>query len=268
MNIFQIFFLALFGLFVVVGSFNIIIEPLYVFIFNKPLYVHCYPFPRKLTQSQRYILEQEFIFYRKLSDKRKRFFEHRMASFINKYQFIGKDDLVITDQILVLVSATSVMLTFGMRFYLIDVFDKIIIYPKPYFSTVNQEYQKGEFNPRMKALVFSWEDFQQGFQFEKDNLNLGLHEFAHALHFHGLKCNDQSSIVFSDTYVKIKEYLVQPNILNHLVASNYFRIYAYTNQMEFLAVVLEHFFETPQIFKKEFPELFEKVRLMINYNDK
>ena len=35
-----------------------------------------------------------------------------------------------------------------------------------------------------------------------------------------------------------------------------------------MAVVLEHFFETPHIFNKEFPELFEKVRTMINYNDK
>jgi hypothetical protein len=35
---------------------------------------------------------------------------------------------------------------FGMRHYLIDVFDKIIIYPQPLFSTITQEYHKGEFN--------------------------------------------------------------------------------------------------------------------------
>jgi Mlc titration factor MtfA (ptsG expression regulator) len=55
----------------------------------------------------------------------------------------------------VLIAATFVMLTFGMRHYLIDVFDKIIIYPQPYFSTI-KEYHKGEFNPGMKLLVFSW----------------------------------------------------------------------------------------------------------------
>jgi Mlc titration factor MtfA (ptsG expression regulator) len=52
-----------------------------------------------------------------------------------------------------------------------------------------------------------------------------------------------------------------------LVASNYFRFYAYTNQVEFLAVILEHFFETPQVFKKEFPELYSNVRDMINFKD-
>ncbi|WP_248905549.1 zinc-dependent peptidase [Flavobacterium sp. K5-23] len=203
-----------------------------------------------------------------MSDKRKEYFEHRAAAFIVKYQFIGKGGFVVTDQAKVLVSATFVMLTFGMRHYLINVFDKIIIYPELYFSTVNQEFHKGEFNPRVKALVFSWKDFQEGFYFENDNLNLGLHEFGHALHFHGLKSRDQSSIVFSDAYVNMQEYLVQPNVLNQLVTSKYFRIYAYTNQAEFLAVVLEHFFETPQNFKKEFPELYNNVKIMINYYER
>lgn len=264
----QLFISVLFGtLFLLLLIFRVV-EPAYVLLFNKPLYIHWYPIARKLTPSQKYILEQEFAFYRKLSIKRKQFFEHRVAAFIAKYNFVGKGGFVVTDQVRILISATFVMLTFGMRHYLINIFDRIIVYPESYFSTINQEYHKGEFNPRMKALVFSWKDFQEGFQFENDNLNLGLHEFAHALYFHGLKGRDQSSIVFSDAYGEIKEYLVQPNILNNLVASNYFRIYAYTNQVEFLAVVLEHFFETPQIFKKEFPELYENVRVMINFDEK
>jgi Mlc titration factor MtfA (ptsG expression regulator) len=51
---------------------------------------------------------------------------------------------VVTDQCRVLIAAIC-NADFGMRHYLIDVFDKIIIYPQPYFSTITQEYQ-GEFN--------------------------------------------------------------------------------------------------------------------------
>ncbi|RTY90919.1 zinc-dependent peptidase [Flavobacterium sp. GT3R68] len=267
MNIGQILLLVIALLLVILWLFRVIIEPTYVYIFKKPLYIHWYPFPKNLSFDQRQILEKEFVFYQKLSEKRKKYFEYRVASFIHRYQFDGKAHFIVTDHTKILIAAPAVMLTFGMRRYLIDVFDTIIIYPKVYFSTITQEFHKGEFNPRLKTLVFSWEDFQQGFQLEADNLNLGLHEFAHALHFHGLKGRDQSSIVFSDGYVNIKEYLVRPNVLKLLVASNYFRIYAYTNQMEFLAVILEHFFETPQVFKKELPELFEKVRMMINFNE-
>jgi Mlc titration factor MtfA (ptsG expression regulator) len=267
MDVFQILVITFLGILVLLYFFGVFVEPLYVLVFNKPLYIHWYPFTRKLTSSQKTILEREFSFYQKLSDKRKEYFEHRVAACIAKYKFIGMGGFVITDQVKIVIAATFVMLTFGMRRYLINVFDKIIIYPEPYFSTVNQEFHKGEFNPSVKALVFSWKDFKEGFLFENDNLNLGLHEFGHALYFHGLKNRDQSSIVFSDAYVKMQEYLVQPDILNQLITSNYFRIYAFTNQVEFLAVVLEHFFETPQIFKKEFPELYINVKEMINFDD-
>ncbi|WP_414000200.1 zinc-dependent peptidase [Flavobacterium sp. W1B] len=267
MDVVQILVVVFFGILFAVLIFGAIIEPLYVLIFNKPIYIHWYPFALKLSDSQRNILEKEFVFYRKLSDQRKRFFECRVAAFIEKYKFIGQADFVVTDQVKVLISATFVMLTFGMRYYLIRVFDKIIIYPEAYFSTINKEFHKGEFNPGLKTVVFSWKDFEEGFRYESDNINLGLHEFAHALYFHGLKGKDQSSIVFADAYVKIQEYLVRSNVLDHLIASKYFRIYAYTNQVEFFAVVLEHFFETPQIFKKEFPELYNDIREMINFDE-
>jgi Mlc titration factor MtfA (ptsG expression regulator) len=37
--------------------------------------------------------------------------------------------------------------------------------------------------------------------------------------------------------------------------------------VEFLAVILEHFFETPQVFKKEFPVLYGNVSDMINFKE-
>ncbi len=87
------------------------------------------------------------------------------------------------------------------------------------------------------------------------------------MYFHGLKGRDQSSIIFADSYDKIIAYLKRPDVLKGLVESNYFRIYAYTNQAEFVAVVLEHFFETPLQFKKEHPELFTNVAAMINFEE-
>ncbi|TDE06274.1 zinc-dependent peptidase [Flavobacterium hiemivividum] len=268
MDVFQVFLIGFIGIIIVLFVVRLIVEPLYVMVFNKPLYIHWYPFKKKLSLLQRDILRKECAFYQRLSENRKLFFEHRTAVFIANYKFFGKDNFVVTDQCKVLIAASYVMLTFGMRHYLINVFDKIIIYPHSYLSTIRKEYHKGEFNPRLKALVFSWQDFMEGNRFDNDNLNLGIHEFSHALYFHGLRSRDQSSVVFASTYAKIQEYLVRPNVLNLLVASNYFRIYAYTNQMEFLAVILEHFFETPEVFKKEFPELYDNVKELINFDDR
>ncbi|PIF61868.1 zinc-dependent peptidase [Flavobacterium sp. 11] len=262
----QIFISVLFGtLFLLLLIFRVV-EPAYILLFNKPLYIHWYPFSKKLKPSQRQILVNDFPFYNRLSSKRKMYFEHRINEFVAKYEFIGKE-IVITEQMQMLIAGTYVMLTFGMRNYLVSLFNKIIIYPSSYFSTVNETYHKGEFNPRMKAVVFSWEDFLLGHLTSNDNINLGLHEFSHVLHFHCLRSNDPSAIIFFDEFNEVVKYYSNPVLNNELTRTDYFRLYAYENQFEFLSVILEHFYETPHIFKKEHPELYAHISRMINFKE-
>lgn len=245
-----------------------IVEPTYMMIFNKPLYLYLYLFPKKITKNQKLILENEFQFFKKLSNKKKIYFEHRVNRFINHYKFIGKEQIIVTDEMMIMIAGTYIMLTFGMRHYLINKFRAIIIYPTAYFSTSNQQYHKGEFNPIMKAVAFSWKDFVLGHQTTNDNLNLGLHEFAHVLHFHGMKSNDPSAALFFDEFNKVITYFKDEKLNKMLSVNDYFREYAFENQFEFIAVILEHFFETPKLFKSKYPELYQYVSSMINFNEK
>lgn len=252
---------------IVIGLIRFLLEPAFVLIFNKPLYIHWYPIPKKINPSQRALLEREFSFYRKLSDKRKVYFEHRVRSFLSNYKFHGKG-IEITEEMMVVIAGTYVMLTFGMRYYLTSLFSDIIVYPVQYESVLTGQSHKGEFNPRMKAVVFSWEDFLLGHATAHDNVNLGLHEFAHVLHLHSKKVNgDPNASIFYDEFNKILEYYEDAVLFNELIRKGYFREYAYENQFEFLAVLLEHFFESPQVFKEEHPELYERVKMMINFKE-
>lgn len=237
----------------------------YGLIFNKPFYIHFYPKIKTLTPNQSYVLNQKFQYFNALEDKKKKYFEHRVATFIERYEFVGKEDFLITDEVKVLIAATSTMLTFGMRKYLYDVIDRVIVYPSTYYSTINDAYHKGEFNPRMRAIVFSWEDFIAGYEITNDNLNLGIHEFSHVLHYHGMKSEDASAMIFSRIYNQIQKEVHHPSNREKLINSSYFRIYAYTNQFEFLSVIVEHYFETPLRFKQEFPELYQNVSKMLNH---
>jgi Mlc titration factor MtfA (ptsG expression regulator) len=266
--IIQHLLLIYFGILFLILLLFRIVEPTYMMIFNKPLYLYLYPFPQKLTLTQKQILQNEFLFFKKLSNKKKIYFEHRVEAFLNQYQFIGKEELLVTDEIKIIIAGTYIMLTFGMRHYLVDLFKTIIIYPSSYFSTSNQQYHKGEFNPIMKAVVFSWEDFILGHRTANDNINLGLHEFAHVLHFHGMKSNDPSAILFYDEFNKVITYFNDDALNKKLFENDYFRHYAYENKFEFIAVILEHFFETPHLFKTKYPELYQHVSSMINYNEK
>lgn len=233
-------------------------------VFGRPFFIHLYLFPKKNTDGREFTLRQKFLFYNKLSDKHKEYFNHRLVSFIEKYQFIGRGGFTVTQEAETLIAATYVMLTFGMRRYLLESFDKIIIYPEEYLSTQSDEYYKGEFNPHMKAVVFSWKDFVQGYEIDNDNLNLGIHEFSHVIHIHSMQSNDASALTFKKYYTQLSKEVNYPPNRQKLIDSDYFRIYAYTNQFEFVSVIIEHYFETPDEFRSKFPQLFQNVSRMLN----
>jgi hypothetical protein len=64
-----------------------------------------------------------------------------------------------------MIAGTYVMLTFGMS-YLVNLFDKIIIYPSFFYR--KSSASQGEFNPRMKAVVFRGR-FHYGISASNDN---------------------------------------------------------------------------------------------------
>jgi len=248
--------------------FGRIIEPAYILVFNKPVYVHFYPFRKELPFEEKEILEKNFGFYRNLSDRRKKFFCHRISTFIENYKFVGREGLEVTEDMKVKIAASAVMLTFGMREYLPELFEVIIIYPE-IFESRNGDYHKGEFNPAARAVVFSWKDFQEGIDFESDNINLGLHEFAHVLHLNAtaIKRLGSSFAIYSDMFNKIREYVSIPYNRDKIMNAGYLREYAFTNQHEFIAVALEYFFETPLEFRQRLPELYYMIRHMINFRE-
>ena len=189
-----------------------------------------------------------------------------MASFINDKDFIGRG-IQITEEMKILLASTAVMLTFGFRDFYIGLIQKIVVYPDKFYSKTNKNYHKGEFNPKLKTLVISWADFKTGYEKPKDNINLGIHEFVHAIHLNSLNERDISSTIFTDTFEELTELLAKNHLLrDELTQSHYLRNYAFTNQFEFLAVTIETFIESPQDFKLQFPEVYYKIRQMLNFD--
>lgn len=242
------------------------LETAYAMIYNKPLYANYYFHSRYLKFNQLDILEKQFSFYGKLDSRHKRYFEHRVASFIKDKTFVGREGVIVTDEVKVLISATACMLTFGFRNYYIGLIKHIFIYPKEFYSPSNNNYHKGELNPQLNILVLSWKDFKEGFDDKTDNINVGIHEFAHAIHLNSLKKKDVNSLIFRSLFKELMVVISQKEQRVKLLKSHYLRNYAYTNQFEFLAVTIENFIETPHEFKTKFPKIYSKIRQMLNFN--
>lgn len=265
-NIAMGFFIAFIVFMIVYFTYHMV-EMVYVMKYNKPLYDNYYYFHLKqLKKSQLEIIKKQFPFYNKLESKYKRYFEHRVVSFIEDKTFVGRNGVEVTDEKKVLISATACMLTFGFRNYCIELIDHIFIYPEEFYSTINEKYHKGEFNPKLGALVLSWKDFKEGIDNHTDSVNLGIHEFAHAIHLNSLNKRDVSSLIFRSSLNELIGIIAEKEQRLKLVESHFLRKYAFTNQFEFLAVTIESFIATPKEFKAKFPQMYGKVKQMLNFN--
>lgn len=242
-----------------------IVDALYVSLYGNPMLIHAYYKIKTLTPYQKKLMQERVKFYSMLNPSHKKYFEHRLATFMESYQFIGRGGYEVTDETKITIGAVYVMMTFGMRKYITNVFDKIVVYPSEFFSKAHSRNHKGEFNFRYKTIVFSWDDFLSGLAEKEDNLNLGVHEFTHVLSFHGKISNDYSAKIFNKMHSEVLSYIKTPENAKKIQANKYFRSYAFTNSYEFIAVMMESFFESPKEFKMRFPELYVMVVKMINY---
>ncbi len=220
-------------------------------------------FPQQMNGAQRAIVTRHITFYNNLSPANKLYFEHRVLKFIDTYKFVGREGVVITLKMKILIASTAVMLTFGMRRYLFAPFSKIIIYPNNYFSRITKKRHKGETNPKFGTIVFSWDDFLEGIKIEDNNRNLGLHELSHAMYFSFLKTRSFTAVVFLDNFNILLERLKDRKLQRKIVKSGYLRQYGFKNKFEFLSILVEHFFETPEEFKEKLPEIYRMVKRMM-----
>ena len=82
-----------------------------------------------------------------------------------------------------------------------------------------------------------------------------------------IKERDVSSNLFQDSFKELIDLISkEEGLREELIKTRYFRDYAYTNQFEFLSVIVETFIETPKEFRQRFPGLYSQVKQMLNYN--
>lgn len=190
-------------------------------------------------------------------------FDHRVARIIAKKEWATTQNFPLTREMQLTIAGIQTKLTFGMRRYSLPSVAKIVVAPTAFRLHPKGPLYKGLFNPRIGGIYFSWRDLLMGLEDPNDNLHLGLHEFTHALLVELYNGN------WADTYFKIKfrkldKQLRRPETFVQVASHPYFRAYAQTNKMEFFAVAVEHFFETPETFQKELPAVYKHFVTFLN----
>ncbi len=222
----------------------------------------------KLTDEQEDLLHKRIRFYRVLNPLERTQFNHRVKKFIKNKEFIGKGDVEVNEDMKLFLAASAVMLSFGFGKYELYGFTKIFIYQREYYSTITKQYHKGEMNPK-GVIVVSWQHFEAGIENDTDNINLGIHEFAHAYLQEAKAASADEPDDFGEpsmvhNLLAFTDMFANPKYKERLQEVEALRDYAYTNLDEFFAVTCEYFFETPKQLKQNAPLLYDTLSNMLN----
>lgn len=203
-----------------------------------------------------------FGYYRKLTIRGRQEFVQRVLNFIHSHTIEGKGDFEpgLPDKIDVAAAATQ--LTFGMPDFMFSHFETVILYPEIFKIHPDAPLMKGAAHPN-GVIHISMKDFDAGYADPSDKLNVGLHEYAHALFMELHKhCKEEDDDILKGNFYR---YLQESDkVLNEGKHSDYFlRDYAFTNRHEFFAVGIEHFFEAPKEFKEKVPQVYDAFKNLL-----
>lgn len=220
---------------------------------------------KPLSLEEQNFISDNFPIYKEFSADVKAKCNERIVWFRSKKHFVFYGDITRKEELKLLLSATTVIMTLGLRQYrMMRSLIRVLVYPSQYYSRINRQHHLGEYNPNFKTLILSADKIWEGFENLSDNRNLAMHEFAHALSFEMTKTSSWQGRKFRVGLRRIKQLFSQEDFLVKLAASQYFREYGLTNLQEFFSVAVENYFETPAIFKNDFPELFVELQKMLN----
>jgi len=241
---------------------------LYIGNYTIGLY-HLNPFIRlkPLSSEEKLLLIENFPVYEVLPQKLREKCDQRIVWFRCRKKFVFYGKVVKKDELKLLLSASVILMTLGLRDYkMTRSLLRIVVYPSKYYSRINRRHHLGEYNPGFKTVIFSADTIWEGFRIGDDNVNLALHEFAHALTFEMTRKSSWEARKFRVGLKKIKVLFLREGYAQKLADSQYFREYGLTNLQEFFSVAVENYAETPEVFSTDFPELYGIIQRMLNFD--
>ena len=194
-----------------------------------------------------------FTYFNDLPEVEKRKFVSRVHHFKTgkKFHFIGLEHQEDTST---LVSASAVQVTFGLNNYSLTHFKDIYILADAYHMEDDEELYIGHVAP--EGIYLSWKHFLYGYSNKTDNINVAVHEMAHALLYNNFFAQYGIDNHFRLNYERFSNStgpILADAITNR---RSYLRSYAFSNLHEFWAVSVEAFFENPKGLRDNMPELY------------
>lgn len=199
------------------------------------------------------VLIKHHPYYRQLHVQLKDIFLKRLQFFMQQKTFIIHDTNGL-QEMPIMISASAIELTMGLKYFSLPWFQYIQIYPDAYFAKNSFRLLAG--NVQGNSICVAWTYLLQGYKGSSDGSNVGLHEMAHALYFQFIHADQ----IKKQRFVSCFEAVIQDGVEIFATGKQVDGLFpenAFKSLHETWAVSIELFFEKPIILQQEYPNLFD-----------
>ena len=226
------------------------------------------PFP----EAWRAILEENVYLYRRMPPADRAELRRHVRVFLDEKEFEGCGGMKIDDTVRVTIAGHACILLLHRNTDYFPGLRVILVYPEAFIADDpevisphiiiegGEEVRLGESWDR-GHVVLSWEDVLYSARRGRDGHNVVLHEFAHQLDtedgdadgapmLDGSAESSRWAAVMGEHYEELRDAVARRR---HTLLDEY----GATNPAEFFAVATEFFFEKPQRFAREHPDLYD-----------
>ncbi len=207
------------------------------------------------------ILNREVAYYSSLSKEEKQKFNNMVHIFLNE-KIITGIDTDVDDKCRLLIASSAIIPVFKFPDWEYDNLVEILVYPKNFDE--NYQYVKNNNNKQILGLVtniastmiLSKPALYHGFKDSADKLNVGFHEFIHAVDGGDGAIDGIPALLIKRDDIKEWLRIVKQESKRIEEGHSDINPYALTNNAEFFSVSSEYFFENPEAMSDKYPELY------------
>ena len=225
-----------------------------IFYKKKRRYI---PFPK----SSRVLLIHHVRFYQKLNKQLQTIFEEKIQIFLEQVRVRGVNTEVDElDKLLVASSAIIPVFYFDQWTYYN--LDTVLLYPGTFNKDefLSEEYEKNTLGmigngPMQRIMILSKIALHEGFMNEGKH-NTGIHEFVHLLDKEDGDVDGLPETLLKRNLNSAWLTLVAENIDAITSGQSDINYYGASNKAEFFSVASEYFFNSPDLFRQNHPQLY------------
>ncbi|HTM94112.1 MAG TPA: M90 family metallopeptidase [Flavisolibacter sp.] len=215
-----------------------------------------------LPENYQELLNDYVRFYFKLDEDGKKRFEDKLKKFSSFVKITGAN-AEVEDLDRILIGAAAIIPTFYIRDWEYINLREVLVYPGNFNTDFEQHGHERSITGMVgtgamqNVMIISKWDLRQGFIDSKSHYNTAIHEFVHLIDKMDGTLDGVPEILLERKYVGRWKELLEETMNQIRNGSSDINPYGATSAVECFAVIAEYFFEQPELFRSNHPELSE-----------